>query len=66
MLYDGLVLHAFQMKVRPALAERWETSAEGLTWTFYLKKNVKFHCGAPLAGQYVSSPEAAPSMRGNV
>ncbi len=53
LLYDGLVLHDFQMKIRPALAERWETSADGLTWTFYLRKNVKFHCGAPLTAQDV-------------
>ena len=52
-IYDGLVLHDFQMKIRPALAERWETSADGLTWTFYLKKGVKFHCGAPLTAQDV-------------
>lgn len=53
MLYDGLVLHDFQMKIRPALAERWETSADGLTWTFHLKKGVKFHCGEPLTAQDV-------------
>lgn len=53
LLYDGLVLHDFQMKIRPALAERWETSADGLTWTFHLRKNVKFHCGAPLTAQDV-------------
>ena len=41
------------MKIRPALAERWETSADGLTWTFHLRKNVKFHCGAPLTAQDV-------------
>ena len=38
LLYDGLVLHDFQMKIRPALAERWETSADGLTWTFHLRQ----------------------------
>ena len=53
LLYDGLVLHDFQMKIRPALAERWETSADGLTWTFFLRKIVKFHCGAPLTAQDV-------------
>ena len=53
LLYDGLVLHDFQMKIRPALAEKWETSADGLTWTFHLRKNVKFHCGAPLTAQDV-------------
>ena len=53
LLYDGLVLHDFQMKIRPALAERWEVSADGLTWTFHLRKGVKFHCGAPLTAQDV-------------
>jgi peptide/nickel transport system substrate-binding protein len=53
LLYDGLVLHDFQMKIRPALAERWEVSPDGLTWTFYLRKNVKFHCGASFTAQDV-------------
>ena len=53
LLYDGLVLHDFQMKIRPGLADKWETSADGLTWTFHLRKNVKFHCGAPLTAQDV-------------
>lgn len=52
-LYDALVLHDFDMKIRPALAERWEVSPDGLTWTFHLKKGVKFHCGAPLTAQDV-------------
>ncbi len=45
-LYDGLV--AFEpgtSRVVPALAERWEVSADGLEWTFYLRKGVKFHDG---------------------
>jgi peptide/nickel transport system substrate-binding protein len=53
LLYDGLVLHDFQMKIRPALAERWETSGDGLTWTFHLRKGVKFHCGDPLTARDV-------------
>src|SRR5262245_16141889 len=53
LLYDGLVLHDFQMKVRPALAERWDVSGDGLTWTFHLRKNVKFHCGAPFTAHDV-------------
>jgi len=32
-------------KIEPDLAERWECSKNGLVWTFYLRKGVKFHKG---------------------
>jgi peptide/nickel transport system substrate-binding protein len=37
----------------PGLAERWEASADGLKWTFYLRKGVKFHDGGMLSAQAV-------------
>ncbi|MDZ4391799.1 ABC transporter substrate-binding protein, partial [Cypionkella sp.] len=42
-------------KVAPLLAESWETSADGLTWTFRLRQGVKFHDGAHLTGEAVKS-----------
>ncbi len=31
----------------PMLAESWHTSADGLTWTFNLRKGLRFQSGAP-------------------
>jgi len=48
-LYDGLV--RFQREstsIEPALAERWEVSDGGKTYTFHLRHGVRFHDGAPL------------------
>jgi ABC-type oligopeptide transport system substrate-binding subunit len=32
----------------PAAAERWETSADGLTWTFHLRRGAKWSDGTPV------------------
>ncbi len=32
-------------KLRPGLAEKWEVGADKLTWTFHLRKGVKWHEG---------------------
>jgi peptide/nickel transport system substrate-binding protein len=54
LLYDALTqLSADATKMEPALAERWEQSPDGLTYTFTLRKNVKFHDGTVLDAQAV-------------
>ena len=37
----------------PALAKRWEVSEDLLTWTFYLRKGIKFHDGTNLDAEAV-------------
>jgi peptide/nickel transport system substrate-binding protein len=32
-------------EIEPDLAERWESSADGKVWTFYLRRGVQFHQG---------------------
>ena len=45
-LFDTLVTYDdTTTELVPALAERWETSADGLTWTFHLREGVLFHDG---------------------
>lgn len=50
-VFDSLVKYkAGSVDVGPGLAESWETSADGLTYTFHLRKGVKFHDGTPFNG----------------
>ena len=44
VFYDGDATDKFV----PMLAESWETSEDGVTWTFNIRQGVKFHNGADL------------------
>lgn len=44
-VYDTLAEPDENGVIVPALAESWDVSADSLTWTFHLRKGVKFHNG---------------------
>lgn len=47
-VYEGLVRFDRDGSIVAALAEEWETSEDGLTWTFQVREDVSFHDGSPL------------------
>ncbi len=54
-LYDGLVKYVGNPpKVEPWLAKDWTVSDDGLTWTFHLADNAKFHSGNPVTAEAVA------------
>ena len=47
-LFEGLTDTSWLTdQVEPGLAESWEHSADGLKWTFYLRRDVNWHDGEP-------------------
>src|SRR5499433_687414 len=53
-LFDSLVELDQGLNVRPLLAESWEVSRDGLTYTFKLKKGVRWHDGKPFTARDVA------------
>ena len=53
-LFEGLTLTSWLTDaVEPELAESWERSEDGLTWTFYLRQDVTWHDGEPFTAHDV-------------
>lgn len=52
-IFSGLVAQDFDLNPVPDLAERWDISPDGKTYTFYLAKNAEFHDGVPLTSEDV-------------
>jgi peptide/nickel transport system substrate-binding protein len=54
VMYDALLATDLQDNVQPNLAESWEASRDGLTYTFKLRRGVKFHNGQELTADDVA------------
>ncbi|MFC4098707.1 staphylopine-dependent metal ABC transporter substrate-binding lipoprotein [Paenibacillus xanthanilyticus] len=52
MVYESLVENT-KDGIQPLLAESWDVSADGKTYTFHLRKDVKFHDGEPFNAEAV-------------
>ncbi len=53
-LFEGLTETSWLTnQVEPALAESWTHSDDGLTWTFSLRRNVRWHDGSPFTARDV-------------
>jgi peptide/nickel transport system substrate-binding protein len=53
-IFDSLVELDDKLNIRPLLAESWDVSKDGLTYTFKLKKGVKWHDGKPFTARDVA------------
>jgi peptide/nickel transport system substrate-binding protein len=47
-VFEGLTRFGPDGSVQPGLAESWETSEDGLAWTFRLREGVTFHDGTAM------------------
>jgi peptide/nickel transport system substrate-binding protein len=52
-IYDGLLEVNSDLQLEPALAESWDVSDDGLTYTFFLRDGVTFHNGRAMTADDV-------------
>ena len=53
-MFEGLTAQELgTYRIVPGLAQKWDISKDGLTYTFHLRPGVKFHDGTPLTAEAV-------------
>lgn len=52
-IFNKLVTLNYNYEICPDLAESWEISDDGLTYTFHLYENIKWHDGEPFSSEDV-------------
>ncbi len=63
-IFDGLVAANPKGELLPALAERWNISGDGLTYTLQLRRGVTFHGGKPFTSADVKYSLARMAEKG--
>src|SRR5258706_377312 len=64
-VFSGLVAFDPQLNLTPDLAEKWDVSTDGMTYTFHLHQNAKFHNGRAVTAQdvlYSLERAASPAL----
>jgi peptide/nickel transport system substrate-binding protein len=51
MVYDTLFAVNEKLEVKPQMVDKWEVSADKLTWTFTLRDGLEWHDGTPVTGE---------------
>jgi peptide/nickel transport system substrate-binding protein len=74
LTYDYMISYNMEnMAPEPGLATSWDTSEDGLTWTFHIRDGVEFSDGEPLTAEDIAytynrvldgGPEAASYLKG--
>ncbi len=55
LMYDYMISYSDKdMSPQPSLATSWDTSADGLTWTFHIRTGVEWSDGVPLTAQDIA------------
>jgi peptide/nickel transport system substrate-binding protein len=53
MVYDTLFAMDEKLEIKPQMVKTYQTSSDGLTWTFTLRDGLRFHDGQPVTSQDV-------------
>jgi len=51
MIYDTLFAMDANFQIKPQMVDKWEASADGLTWTFTLRDGLEWHDGKPVTAE---------------
>ena len=52
-IYESLLTYDFDLTPKPGMAQSWERSPDGLTYTFKLFPGITFHDGSPMTSEDV-------------